>query len=246
MPVRLSWLLWESVGVEASQSLALVRVRLACGRIIGGVDAMLDCYRFGVPEGPHGEPWGAEYHREAVHVYAESLPWTYQRDIAQLFRHSLSAMAGRLIPSELAGDWAIVIAYMREAADAIEDWLASGEPRLDRPGLAVSPEQQSDIPRVVHWDALAELTTQDGTQRLKNACVAVKHHFDAEVPQSLRASERRMLQRLASGAAVADLASELGYSERSMYRELSKLWHKLGVSGRAAAVHKATARGLID
>lgn len=207
---------------------------------------MLECYRFGVPEGPHGEPWGAEYHRKAVHVYAESLPWTYQRDIAQLFRYSLSAVAGRLIPSELAADWAIVSSYMREAADAIEDWLASGEPRLDPSGPAVSPEVVSDIPRVVHWDALAGLTTRRGTQRLKNACVAVKQHFDAGAPQSLEDSERRMLQRLASGAAIADLASEMGYSERSMYRELSKLWHKLGVSGRAAGVHKATAEGLID
>lgn len=224
----------------------MARVRLACGRMVGGVDAILDCYRFGVPEGPHDEPWGAEYHREAVHVYAESLPWTYQRDIAQLFRHSLSAMAGRLIPSDLAGDWAIVTAYMREAADAIRDWLASGEPRLDRPGLAVSPELNSDTPKVVHWDALAALTTRDGTQRLKNACVAVKQHFDAEAPQSLEACELQMLQRLASGAAIADLSAEMGYSERSMYRELSKLWHKLGVSGRAAAVHKATAEGLID
>ena len=207
---------------------------------------MLEAYRFGAPEGPYREPWSAEYHRESVHVYNESLPWSYQRDIAKLFRDCLRAMAGCLIPSELAGDWAIVTAYMREAADSIEDWLASGEPRLDRSGLAVSPELMSNIPRVVHWDTLASLTTRDGTRRLKNASVAVKRFFDAEVPQSLEPSERLMLERLASGAAIADVASEMGYSERSMYRELAKLWDKLGVSGRAAGVHKATAEGLID
>ena len=209
---------------------------------------MLEAYRFGVPDGPHREPWTPEYHRESVHVYNESLPWTYQRDIAKLFRDCLSAMAGCLIPSELAGDWAIVTAYMREAAGSIEDWLASGEPRLERSGPEVSAELElmADIPRVVHWDALAGLTTQAGIRRLKNACIAVKQFFDAEVPPSLEASERLMLERLASGAAIADVAAELGYSERSMYRELSKLWDKLGVSGRAAGVHKATAEGLID
>ena len=209
---------------------------------------MLEAYRFGVPEGPHREPWTPEYHRESVHVYNESLPWSYQRDIAKLFRDCLSAMAGCLIPSELAEDWVIVTAYMREAAGSIEDWLASGEPRLDRSGSEVSAELElmADIPRVVHWDALAGLTTQDGIRRLKNACIAVKQYFDAEVPQSLEASERLMLERLASGAAIADVAAELGYSERSMYRELSKLWDKLGVSGRTAAVRKATAEGLID
>ncbi len=209
---------------------------------------MLEAFRFGVPEGPHREPWAPEYHRESVHVYNESLPWSYQRDIAKLFRDCLSAMAGCLIPSDLAEDWAIVTAYMREAAGSIEDWLSSGESRLDRSGPAVSPELElmADIPRVVHWDALAGLTTQDGTRRLKNASVAVKQYFDAEMPQSLEVSERLMLEKLASGAAIADVASEMGYSERSMYRELSKLWNKLGVSGRAAAVHKATAEGLID
>ncbi|MXV99667.1 MAG: hypothetical protein F4Z90_13180 [Acidimicrobiaceae bacterium] len=240
--------------------------------MVGGADAMLEAYRFGVSEGPHRWPWMPAYHREAVHVYGGSLPWTYQRDIAKLFGDCLSAMAQWLIPSELAEDWAIVTAYMREAAGSIEDWLASVGPRLDRSEVAGSAEPATDTPspfddiaptassgtrgasgepaanapRVVHWDALAGLTTQDGTRRLKNACVAVIGHLDVETPRSLETSERLVLQRLVSGAAIATVASEMGYSERQMYRELSRLWDKLGVSGRAAGVHKATVEGLID
>lgn len=110
----------------------------------------------------------------------------------------------------------------------------------------VSGELAASTPRVVHWDALAGLTTQDGTRRLKDACVAVIGHLDAETPQSLQASQRLVLERLVSGAAIAEVASEMGYSERQMYRELSKLWDKLGVSGRAAGVLKAAVEGLID
>ena len=207
---------------------------------------MLEAYSFGVAEGPHREPWTAEYHREAVQIYSESLPWSYQRDVARLFRDSEHAMAERLIPSGLAADWAIVTAYMREAAGSIEDWLASGESASRGPRPAQAPELTLENPSVVHWDGLAALTTRDGTRRLKRASVAVRQHFDAEAPPSLEASEQLMLKRLASGVPIADLASEVGYSERSMYRELSKLWHKLGVSGRAAGLHKATAEGLID
>ncbi|MYH00944.1 MAG: hypothetical protein F4144_15860 [Acidimicrobiaceae bacterium] len=207
---------------------------------------MLEAYRFGVAEGPHREPWTAEYHREAVKIYSESLPWSYQRDVARLFRDSENAMKERLIPSGLAGDWAIVTAYMREAAGSIEDWLASGEPVSRGPRLAEAPELTLENPRVVHWDGLAALTTRDGTRRLKRACVAVRQHFDAEAPPSLEAAEQLMLKRLASGVPIADVASEMGYSERSMYRELSRLWDKLGVSGRAAGLRKATAEGLID
>ena len=214
--------------------------------MVGGADAILDAYRFGVAEGPHREPWTAEYHCEAVQVYGESLPRSYQRDVARLFRDSERAMAGRLIPAHLAEDWAIVTAYMREAASSIEDWLASGEPVSRRSEPEAAPELTPDNPRVVHWDALAALTTRDGTRRLKRAAVAVQQHFDAEAPSSLTASERLMLKRLASGVPIAGLASEMGYSERSMYRELSRLWDKLGVSGRAAGLHKATVEGLID
>ncbi|MCY4664597.1 MAG: hypothetical protein OXC00_08035 [Acidimicrobiaceae bacterium] len=214
--------------------------------MVGGADAMLEAYRFGVAEGPHREPWTAEYHREAVYVYNESLPWEYQRDIARLFRDSERAMAGCLIPSRLAGDWAIVTAYMREAAGAIEDWLASSEPVSRRSEPVPAPELTADNPRVVHWDGLAALTTRDGARRLRLAAVSVRQHFGAYAPPSFDAAEHLMLRRLASGVPIADMAAELGYSERSMYRALSKLWDKLGVSGRAAALQKATAEGLID
>lgn len=207
---------------------------------------MLECYRFGVADGPHPEPWAAEFHREAVKIFSESLPWSYQRDVARLFRDCENAMTGRLIPSSLAGDWAIVTGFMREVAASIEEWQASGEPVSSLQRLAEVPAQTHENPRTVHWDDVAALTTRDGARRLKRASLAVRQYFDAEAPPSLEASEQLMLKRLVAGVPIADVASEMGHSERSMYRELSKLWDKLGVSGRAAGLQKARAEGLID
>ena len=225
--------------------LAVVRVRLACGRIAGVAAAVSEVYGFGVPEGPHREPWGAAYHREAVHVYAESLPWSYQRDMARLFRDGEEAMARQSIASDLAEDWVIIDGYMREAAGSIEDWLASDESASRRSRPAPTPESD-EVPRVIHFDALARLTTSEGIRRLGRAALRVQQHFDAMSSQSLDGSERLMLKRLVSGVPIVDVASEMGYSERSMYRALSKLWVKLGVSGRTAGLHKATLEGLID
>ena len=176
-----------AVGGEMSEGLALARVRLACGQMVGGADAIVEAYRFGVPEGPHCQPWTFEYHREAVHVYNESLPRSYQRDVARLFRDCERAMAGRLIPARLAEDWVIVTAYMREAAGAIEDWLASSRPASHRSEPETAPELTAANPTVIHWDALAALATCDGTRRLKRASAAVRQHFDAEAPPSLAA-----------------------------------------------------------
>ena len=77
-----------TVAVAASSGVELARVHLACGRIVGGARAIADAHRFGVREGPHYRLWEAEYHAEAVRVYGESLPVSYQRDIASLFHRS--------------------------------------------------------------------------------------------------------------------------------------------------------------
>lgn len=71
---------------------------------------------------------------------------------------------------------------------------------------------------------------------------------DAGVMQTapLTSEQRCLLKAVASGAAVADLATEFGYSRRSMFRELAKLWKELGVDDRIQAVRKAAAEGLLD
>ena len=45
---------------------------------------------------------------------------------------------------------------------------------------------------------------------------------------------------------MADLAAEMGHSERSMYRHLTSLWEKLGVTDRTEGVRRAAADGLLD
>lgn len=235
------------MGYQQGERRELARIRLACGLMVGGTDAILEAYQFGVTEGPHPQPWTAEYHQDAVAVYSESLPPSYQRDVARLFHITATAMNQRMIRAELAEDWTIVAAYMHNAAASINTWFATHPSSVDWSGpvVSTSPAAEPASPRIVHWDHLAALTTHQGIHRLKAASVAVKHHFDADAPRSLDTTEVAVLERLSSGTAIADIAMQLGYSERSMYRELSKLWTKLGVSNRSEGLHKATTQGLI-
>lgn len=85
-----------------------------------------------------------------------------------------------------------------------------------------------------------------GAYRLERAAVAVQHHVGAVSVPALDGVQQRLLQRVASGASIIDLAAEFGYSRSSMYRELSKLWKTLGVSDRAHAIRKAAEEGLLD
>ena len=72
---RISSVSVTSLGSSGDRSRALVRV--ACGRIAGFARAILEAHELGLAEGHHELPWTAEYHRDAVHVYAASLPASY-------------------------------------------------------------------------------------------------------------------------------------------------------------------------
>ena len=231
----------------ASSDLGLAQVHLACGRIVGVASAIVEAYRFGVPEGRCGKPWTAQYHAEAVHVYGKSLPAGYQREIASLFRHCVEAMAPRTIPTGLAADWVIVADYMHNSSDAIMGWLAERPERLAASAAGDWHKLEDHTPTVVHFEELAALTTEDGARRLERAALAVQDHVDAPSQGvALDAGQRRLLRGIASGAHIADLAEELGYSRSSIYREMSKLWKALGVTDRAHAISKAAAEGLLD
>ena len=224
------------------------QVRVACGRIAGGAAAIVEAHRLGVSEGPHERPWTLDYHRDAVHIYSESLPSWYQGDIAALFGRCVETMARCSIPARLAEDWVIVTDYLVSARIAILDWLASmdSRPRRCASASASTVTEQEKPPSVIWFDALARLTTTDGARRLEQAAIAVRHHMEAPAPAMLDDRELELLKRLADGVAIADLAAEMSYSERSIYRALANLWKKLGVPGRKEGVKKAALDGLLD
>lgn len=229
---------------------ALGRVHLACGRIAGGARAIAEAYGFGVPEGPYA-PWTAAYHREAVRVYAESLPVSYERRVGSLFVHSAEAMDAFDIPSELADDWLIVKTYLHNASSAIADLLASEARRGSKQAPTdawLSPPEIDDEqpPRVIHYDRLAALTTLEGARRLERAAIAVQRHLGAPTAAKLDDGQRRLLNMLANGTAIVDMAADLGYSERTIYRALDHLYRALGVADRTQAVRKAATEGLLD
>lgn len=212
-----------------SLSLPLTHLHLACGRIVSSARSIVEAHCFGVLEGPHGHPWTTDYMSEAVKVYAEALPVSYQRDVASLFRRSGETMAEVSIP----------------ASDALERQLAA-QPESAPSQPATSPEIDDHEPVVVRFDRLAGLTTSAGARQLEQAALAVQGEVDGRAAVPLDEEHMRLLRAVASGAAIADLAVEFGYSRRSMYRELAKLWRALGVSGRVQGVRRAAAEGLLD
>lgn len=235
--------------MSAGSSKARLRalVRLACGRIAGGARAILEAHDLGVSEGRHERPWTAGYHEDAVRVYAASLPASYQSRIGELFRCSADIMAEETVPGHLAEDWMIVRQYMTSASSAIAAHHAALRHEAQQPDVPPFRELAGggSPPMVIRFDLLAGLTASEGARQLERAAVVVRDHMEAPLP-ALDDSERHMLMRLKAGLAIVDLAAEMGYSERSMYRALARLWDRLGVPGRKEGIHRAGEMGLFD
>lgn len=63
---------------------------------------------------------------------------------------------------------------------------------------------------------------------------------------ALSQDERQWIQMLAEGVTVGVLASNVGYSEREMYRNLKRLYRQLGASNRTRAIINAVRYGLVS
>jgi DNA-binding NarL/FixJ family response regulator len=62
----------------------------------------------------------------------------------------------------------------------------------------------------------------------------------------LGAQEMQWLRALARGTTVTELADQVGYSERELYRLLKRLYAHLGVEKRSEALVRAGTLGLVD
>ncbi len=58
-------------------------------------------------------------------------------------------------------------------------------------------------------------------------------------------AERQWLTHLDDGLTIGQLAPIAGYSERSLYRQLNQLYHRLGATDRTSAISEARRRNLL-
>lgn len=235
------------VSLKATDIDPLLLARLACGRISRCARAIVEAHDLGFAEGPHESPWESEFQVDAVPIFATSLPASYQLCAAEFFHKSSQAMANETIPGSLATDWAIVRSYLDSASTALTAYYAApqDEPQEHSIGRSAETAVGEYLPMVVRFDLLAQLATREGARHLERAAVAARDHME-DHQAGLDDVELEILIRLNAGAATAVVAAELGYSERTVYRMLARVWQKLGVPGRTEGMRNAIERGLLS
>lgn len=74
----------------------------------------------------------------------------------------------------------------------------------------------------------------------------VATRLEDPVPRRISDRDLTILTQLAGGMTMAELAKELGFSERHVRRQASALWKAMGVDGRIQGLIVAARQGLLE
>jgi DNA-binding NarL/FixJ family response regulator len=132
--------------------------------------------------------------------------------------------------------WLVVVA--RIAPGVIYRCMTAGA--LACVARDVAPEE---LRRALRAAAAGQAYLPDAAQA---SLVADLHLRDDDERPLLDARQLRILERVAAGDGSAAIGRELHLSEGSIKAELTRVYAKLGVSGRVPAVAAALRHGLID
>jgi two-component system nitrate/nitrite response regulator NarL len=129
----------------------------------------------------------------------------------------------------LSGDWQsdVVYAMIEAGAAGFERKTAGPDELLE--AVRVVARGESVIPQELH----AGLAEQIRARRSESA-------------PALSEREIEILKALAEGRSAAEVAAQMNLAESTVKTQLTRIYDKLGVSERAAAVAKAFRTGLID
>ena len=188
--------------------------------------------------GTGADPWSREFALLCTGTMVASAPSAVLRGIASSFDATLCEI--KRLPDSRGRS--VVSAFLRNVSDALRT-----APQLGPEAEAEGIRAYHGIPRAIPIVPLAEGSTVSGARALLEACNEVS--ADLADPVSihlLSADERAILVRISSEWTIAQVAADLGYSERSLYRRLKLIRSKLGARSRQEVVLEATRRGLIE
>lgn len=127
----------------------------------------------------------------------------------------------------------------------------------------VDTDSVEDLVRPLRWGAISAVAESEDPSALIAALGAGAHGLAVASPQLLQSLVQRLpdssdlgslltdqetdwLQRMMDGQTVGDIAEQDGYSERALFRNLKRLYQRLGVKNRTEALVWAGRHGLLD
>lgn len=239
------------------------RIEVAARAVISYCDAIAEAYDYGVEVGPDVEPWQRPFAASFVHALARALPESFVRSVAAHFEEAIEERRSLRRERELGPS--PFFAFLQHVVSVERELHGPRQPAARVDGIPIDR-----APSVIPYGPLAALTAPEGLRTLRIAaerstaqCSTSQRstaqgwtaacsdaECDVATPRtSLPApgfEEVQILRALAAGEKVVDLAVRLGYSQRTVYRRLSRVWRELGVSSTVEGIAAATRAGWLD
>jgi len=217
-------------------------VGTAAVRIRRFFEAIEQGHQFGLGPGEHDEPWSFDFQQSVVDIYAETLSWEYMLGLCDAYEDCADLMVAIPAPLDCALEWSQMQQYMRSAVKAIR---GSAEVPIDGLELKSASDLEPTAPALVPFGKLAKVVSAEGAAALVSAGNKIALLCGQGDACPITEQEQTWLTRISNGDRTLDIATDDGYSERSLYRALSELWERLGVDNRLEAVALATKNGWI-
>jgi DNA-binding CsgD family transcriptional regulator len=218
----------------------LEAIGVAAGRIRRYGEAIAQAHEFGIAEGAHDELWSLDFQRSATPIYVETVPWSYMTKLAANFDNIAAKMAMLNAPDAAAPSWSNIQSYLRSTTTALSEAAPSALPVV---GHGLVPEIDPTPPPVIRFARLATNCTRAAAAALIESARCVEQVCGQDDVNPLSEQEKGWLQQLIAGDRVLDIATDEGYSERTMYRALGDLWDRLDVENRNEAIAVVTEKG---
>lgn len=221
---------------------SIAAIGLAAGRIRRFAEAIQQAHHFGIEPGTHDEPWTLDFQHQAVEVYAQTIPWTYLTKVAAAFLDCAGLMDGVRAPDSVSAEWQRMNRYLTSVAKAVFECAPD---TIESEQLISAENLDPTTPPVMPFGQIARRMSRAGAAGLASIGV-VEDACDSHDHCPITDQEKEWLRRLRQGDRTLDIATDDGYSERSLYRALSDLWERLDVENRREAIGLAMKNGWID
>lgn len=234
---------------------SLIVVATAAERIAAYGASIREAHQLGHGPGTINELWTHEYQEKAMQVYTQTIPWPYLTNLADQFKAAAREMTVAAAPGGIGHEWFIVTEYLRAASDVIlalappseghrTTILASSTPSVMQFGLLAEIASVAGAEELHAAGSTVRLAMRIGAPNASNSQAVVRVETEGTQPiELLSAHESTLVRRLISGGKVADIAIDLGYSERTLYRQLKSIWKRVGAKSRSAGIAKIVAEG---
>jgi DNA-binding NarL/FixJ family response regulator len=210
-----------------------------------------------VPHRPARSPRRTRFKRLSVGI-VDSAP-IYRRGLAAVCEEDALSVH-ELAPNEIASasDSSALVVVLRSESD----WSLLGRTSAQvptRPTVAVLPALETTLVERAFSAGATGVMEMGATIAEAQSVIQAALSGRALVPRDVErqlatgppraeapsAREVEWLRSLAGGLTVAQLADRAGYSERQMYRRLTRVYEQLGVAGRTQALLHVQRLGLL-